>query len=83
MASFVAKFIRKCQIIENSVFHLKKKKKKRQKKNKPKPKIQREISGNCQKVLYFDIAAKKKILIFPAIKEFVILEVQPYFQIIN
>lgn len=82
MASFVAKFIRKCQIIENSVFHLKRKGKKKGKKKPPSPKS-REKSQEIVKVLYFDIAAKKKILIFPAKKEFVILEVQPYFQIIN
>lgn len=61
MASFVAKFIRKCQIIENSVFHL------GEKKNP-------DISQKIVKMLYFDIAAKKKILIFPVIKQFVILE---------
>lgn len=54
MASFVSKFVMKRKIIENSVLHWKKK--------------IREKSQKIVKMLYFDIAAKKKYLIFPVEK---------------
>lgn len=63
MASVVTKFARKCQIIENSVFHLGGKK------------TSREKSQKIVKILYFDIAAKGKKNVFsPITIEFVILE---------
>lgn len=63
MASFDAKFIRKCQVIENRVFYLGKKKTKNQK----------TLFKKIYKMLYFDIAAKKRFLIFPLMKYFFIL----------